>query len=466
MQLTFPKNFWWGAATSGPQSEGRFHKPHANMFDYWYDTQPQDFYEFVGPDTASDFYHSFRADIQLMKAAGLNSLRTSIQWSRLIADFETATPDPDGVRFYNALIDELLANQITPIINLNHFDLPIELYQRYHGWENKHVTDLFAAYAEQCFKLFGDRVTNWFTFNEPLVMVDGQYLSQYQYPKLVDGHKAVQVAYNLSLASAKAIAKYRQLDQHNQGKIGIILNLAPIYPATQEPADLAAAHMADLWVNQLFLGPAIKGQFAPELVAMLRQDGVLWESTPDELALIQAQTIDQLGVNYYQPLRVQRPDVSPDSLMAWRPSKYYRGYQLPGRVMNLDKGWEIYPRGLYDIAITIRDQYDNIPWYVSENGIGVHQEERFLDAEGLINDAYRIKFMAQHLAYLHQGIAAGTNCHGYHVWTPIDCWSWANAYRNRYGLIRNEIHTQTKTLKRSAYWFHDLSQNNGFSLDQ
>ncbi|WP_461218021.1 glycoside hydrolase family 1 protein [Lapidilactobacillus salsurivasis] len=462
MKLTFPDNFWWGAATSGPQSEGRFNKQHVNVFDHWYDITPEDFYNYVGPDTASDFYHGFREDIKLMKEVGLNTVRTSIQWSRLIDDFETASLNPDGVRFYNDVINEFIANGITPVINLHHFDLPVELYDRYGGWESKHVTDLYAKYAEQCFRLFGDRVKNWFTFNEPMVIVDGEYLYQFHYPKIVDGKKAVQVAYNLSLASAKAMAKYRGLDHNNDGKIGIILNLTPAYAASADPADQAAAEMADLWTNKLFLDPAINGHFPEKLVTTLKKDGVLWQATPAELQLIREQTIDQLGVNYYHPFRVQRPEISPDSLTDWMPSKYFNNYEMPGRVMNVDKGWEIYPKALYDIALTVRDDYHNIPWFVSENGMGVSREERFMDANGVVNDDYRIKFMHDHLTWLHKGIEAGSNCFGYHVWTPIDCWSWANAYRNRYGLISTNIHTQVKTIKQSGRWFADASKNNGF----
>ncbi|MFD1410233.1 glycoside hydrolase family 1 protein [Lapidilactobacillus gannanensis] len=464
MQLNFPDNFWWGAATSGPQSEGRFHKSHANVFDYWYDTTPTDFHDFVGPNTASDFYHSFRADIKLMKQVGLNTVRTSIQWTRLIDDFETASLNPDGVRFYNDVIDEFIANGITPIINLHHFDLPVELYQQYGGWESKHVTDLYAKYAEQCFRLFGDRVKNWFTFNEPMVIVEGQYLHQFHYPKIVDGKKAVQVAYNLALASAKAIAKYRSLSKNNDGKIGTILNLTPAYAASDDPADQKAAHIAELWTNKLFLYPAILGHFSEELVELLTKDQVIWQSTPEETELIKHNTIDQLGVNYYHPFRVQRPDISPDSLMDWMPNKYFANYDMPGRVMNVDKGWEIYPKALYDIALNIRDEYHNIPWFVSENGMGVSREERYLNDQGMIDDQYRIKFMKEHLTWLHKGITAGSNCFGYHVWTPIDCWSWANAYRNRYGLIRNDIRTQTKTIKASGHWLAETSKQNGFDI--
>ena len=461
--LTFPKDFWWGAATSGPQSEGRFQKKHANMFDHWYDIEPEVFYDRVGPDMASNFYNSYREDIALMKQTGLNSLRTSIQWTRLIKDLETNEVDPVGVAFYNNVIDEFLSQNIRPIFNLHHFDLPVELYHKYGGWESKKVVDLFVGFAEQCFALFGDRVKDWVTHNEPMVVVDGEYLFQFHYPKLVDGKKAVQVAYNLNLASAKVMAKFREMGQPQAGgRIGTVLNLTPTYAASDAEADQEAARIAELWNNKMFLDPAIKGEFPVELLELLTKDGVLWQSTADELALIKENTVDFIGVNFYHPNRVKTPDIAPNSVGAWMPDRYYDAYQMPGRRMNIDKGWEIYPKAVYDIAINIRDNYGNLPWFVSENGMGVSREERFMDDKGQIQDDYRIDFIKEHLQWLHQGIEEGSNCFGYHLWTPIDCWSWSNAYRNRYGLIANDIHTQIKTIKKSGEWFKTLAENNGF----
>ena len=461
--LTFPKDFWWGAATSGPQSEGRFQKKHANMFDHWYDIEPEVFYDRVGPDMASNFYNSYREDIALMKQTGLNSLRTSIQWTRLIKDLETNEVDPVGVAFYNNVIDEFLSQNIRPIFNLHHFDLPVELYHKYGGWESKKVVDLFVGFAEQCFALFGDRVKDWVTHNEPMVVVDGEYLFQFHYPKLVDGKKAVQVAYNLNLASAKVMAKFREMGQPQAGgRIGTVLNLTPTYAASDAEADQEAARIAELWNNKMFLEPAIKGEFPVELLELLTKDGVLWQSTADELALIKENTVDFIGVNFYHPNRVKTPDIAPNSVGAWMPDRYYDAYQMPGRRMNIDKGWEIYPKAVYDIAINIRDNYGNLPWFVSENGMGVSREERFMDEKGQILDDYRIEFIKEHLQWLHKGIEEGSNCFGYHLWTPIDCWSWSNAYRNRYGLIANDIHTQIKTIKKSGEWFKTLAENNGF----
>ncbi len=467
MKVTFPVDFWWGGATSGPQNEGRFHKPHVNVFDYHYDTKPEDFFRYVGPDVASDFYHLYESDIALFKDLGFNSLRTSIQWTRLIDDLEEGSLNPEGVAYYNRVIDALLAAGIRPIINLHHFDLPIELYERYGGWESKHVVDLFVKFARRAFECFGDRVTDWMTFNEPMVVVEGQYLYGFHYPMLVDGKKAVQVAYNLQLASAKATQAYRQINRNPAGRVTIALNLTPAYPASQSEEDLAAAHFANLFVNRLFLDASVKGHFPEELVAILTKDGVLWESTPEELAIIRDNRVDYIGVNYYHPHRVKAPEISPNSLTVdWMPQRYFNDYQMPGRRMNVDKGWEIYPQALYDIAKNLQDNYDNIPWFVSENGIGVSREERYLDQTGIIQDHYRIQFFSEHLYWLNRAMQEGANCIGYHVWTPVDGWSWLNAYKNRYGLISNDIHTQTRTVKKSGWWFKDLTANHGFEWEE
>ncbi|TLQ09496.1 glycoside hydrolase family 1 protein [Lactococcus cremoris] len=467
IELKFPKDFWWGAATSGPQLEGRFNKKHANIFDYDFEKFPEHFWHGIGPDVASNFYNDFREDIRLMKKAGLNSVRTSIQWSRLIDDLEEGTVNPEAVEFYNAVIDEFLSNGIRPIINLHHFDLPVELLHKYGGWANKQVISFYVKYAEQCFRLFGDRVSDWFTHNEPMVVVEGGYLYQFHYPDLVDGKLAVQVAYNLQLASSLAIQKYREVNQNSDGKIGIILNLSPNYPASQDKEDIAAAHFADLWQNRLFMDASFKGKFPNELVEILTKDGVLWNSTLEELETIKNNKVDMFGVNFYHPNRAQRPHYSPDSLTVdWLPNKYFDDYKMVGARMNVDKGWEIYPQTLYNIAKNIQKNYGNIPWFVSECGIGVSNEDRYLNRDGLIEDDYRIQFVQEHLYWLHKAIDEGANCYGFHLWTPIDCFSWRNSYRNRYGLISVNIHTQKKCLKKSAYFFKNLAEKSILELSE
>lgn len=450
----FPAGFFWGAATSGPQSEGAASKPHKNMFDYWYEKEPEAFFDRVGPEVTSDFYHTYREDLALLKETGMNSLRTSIQWTRLIKDLETGETDADGVRFYNEVIDEMIRNGITPMMNLHHFDLPVELYEKYGGWTSRHVVDLFVKFAKQCFMLFGDRVKYWITFNEPVVIVEGGYLSKFHYPKIVDGKQAVQVLYHLNLASAKAIAAYRETKQ--DGKIGIVLNLTPAYPRSESQGDKAAAEFCNNFYDNSFLYPAIRGEFPQELVSVLERDGVLWKGEPEDAAIIRKNTVDYLGVNYYQPKRVKERENPLSETDGWLPNRYFEDYEMPGRRMNPYRGWEIYPQAIYDIAIRVRDEFGNIPWYVSENGMGVEGEERFLDENGQICDDYRIEFLKEHLSYLHKGMEEGSNCFGYHMWTGIDCWSWTNAYKNRYGFVSLDLKTGKKRMKKSGKWFKEV----------
>jgi len=131
--------------------------------------------------------------------------------------------------------------------------------------------------------------------------------------------------------------------------------------------------------------------------------------------------------------------------------------------MNPYRGWEIYEKGIYDCLINVRDNYRNIPCFISENGMGVEGEERFKNADGLIEDDYRIDFLKGHLAYVHQAIEEGCNVKGYHMWTCMDNWSWTNAYKNRYGLISIDLDNDKKrTIKKSGYWFKEVSDQNGF----
>lgn len=166
-------------------------------------------------------------------------------------------------------------------------------------------------------------------------------------------------------------------------------------------------------------------------------------------------------MNYYQPLRVQAPTNSWKEGEPLTPEHFFAPYDMPGKKMNPHRGWEIYEKGIYDIAINIKENYHNIEWFVTENGMGVEGESAFKD-NGLIQDDYRIEFIEDHLIELHRAIQEGANCKGYMLWTFIDCWSWLNAYKNRYGLVELDLDTQERIVKKSGKWFKKLSDANGF----
>ncbi|TZE80968.1 glycoside hydrolase family 1 protein [Calorimonas adulescens] len=459
MKYQFPEGFWWGSASSAAQMEGASQEggKGSNVWDYWYTQEPNVFYNGVGPQTVTDFYHRYEEDIKLMKEFGHNSFRTSISWSRLIPEGKGEI-NQEAVKFYNNVIDQLIANEIEPFMALFHFDMPWEM-QKIGGFENRDVVEAYKDYAGACFKLFGDRVKYWFTFNEPIVPVEGGYLNQTHYPRKQDFKAAVQVTYNTMIAQAKAIEEYKK--QHQSGKIGVILNLSPVYPRSDNPFDEEAAYIADLFHNRSFLDPSIKGEYPEKLIEIIKRYNLMPDIQPGDKELIRQNTIQILGVNYYSPRRVKAKETLPNPYSPITPEWFYDNYEMPGRKMNPYRGWEIYEKGIYDIMIRIRDEYGDIERYVSENGMGVENEDRFIK-DGMVQDDYRIEFVKEHLKWLYRSIQEGCNVKGYHMWTFIDNWSWLNAFKNRYGFISLDLKTLKRTPKKSAYWFKEMTKNNGF----
>lgn len=448
---------------SGPQSEGWLGKRHENIMDTWYRICRNDFYKGVGPDVASDFLHHFENDFRLMKEIGLNSFRTSIQWTRLIANLETGELDPNGIAFYQAMIRAAKANEIKLIFNLHHFDLPTDLLDRYAGWESRHVVDLFVKYAKTAFQLFKDEIHEWTTFNEPMVMIDGGYLYGYHYPHYKnEGKRAVQVLYHIVLANALVTQAYHQLDP--EGKIGIIVNVTPAYPRSDRKEDQEAARFFDLFHWRSFLDASIHGHFPDELVEILRKDGVLWKAEAKDESLLSLNRSDFIGINYYHPTRVQATEGQ--IFENWLPDQYYAHYDWPEKRVDPYKDWEIFPKALYDIAKEMTKRYPKTPWFVSETGIGVHDEGRFRNKDGVIEDLYRINFYKEHLFWLHKAIKEGASCFGFHTWAALDCWSWNNAYKNRYGFIEVDLNDQTRTIKKSGRWYRQVSLENGFEIEE
>ncbi|MFB3161946.1 glycoside hydrolase family 1 protein [Neobacillus sp. 179-J 1A1 HS] len=461
IKYSFPEGFWWGSAASATQTEGAadVDGKGKNIWDYWYEIEPNRFFDGVGPANTSQFYYKYQEDIKLMKEIGHNSFRMSISWSRLIPK-GTGEVNPKAIEFYNNVINEFINNGIEPFVGLFHFDMPMEL-QKIGGWESREVVAAYEAFAKTCFELFGDRVKKWFTHNEPIVPVEGGYLYDFHYPNVVDFKKAVQVGYHTMLSSAKAIKAYRELKQ--DGKIGIVLNLTPSYPRSQNPADIKASVIADAFFNRSFLDPSVKGEFPQELLQILKEEGLMPVIEDGDLDIIKNNTVDILGVNYYQPRRVKAKENLPNPEAPFMPERFFDNNVMPGRKMNPHRGWEIYEKGIYDILINLKENYGNIECFISENGMGVEGEEKFRDGNGIIQDDYRIEFIREHLKWVSKAIEEGSNVKGYHLWTFMDNWSWTNAYKNRYGFVSVNLNKDgERTIKKSGHWFKTVSDNNGF----
>lgn len=460
---SFPEGFFWGAAASGPQTEGVTNKRHRSIWDSWFADSPERFYQHVGPEQVCDTYHRYKQDVALMKQTGFNSFRTSIQWSRLIADFETGEPCEDAVRFYHAYFDEMISNGIEPMVNLYHFDMPEALQTQYGGFESAHVTELFRLFARTAFRLFGHKVKYWTTFNEPIVPVEGGYLYDFHYPCKKDGRLAAQVAFNIMLSHAKAVQCFREMAL--PGEIGVVLNLTPTYTRSDSEEDKKAAWYADLLFNRSFLDPLVRHQFPKELCEILATNACLPSICAEDVALITSAHIDFLGVNYYVPRRVKARE-SEYALDYFTPEVYFENYVDPqGRFNPYRDNNEILPEAIYDIAQNIQQNYGNIKWYLAEIGIAMDVDsEGPVQADGLIDDRFRTALMEEHLIQLHRAIAEGANCFGVHQWTFIDNWSWINAFKRRYGFYRLDLATGERQMKRHGVWFRELARSNQFTV--
>lgn len=463
--IAIPQDFILGAAASAWQTEGWSGKKEGqdSWIDLWYKNDRHVWHNGFGPAVATDFINRFREDVALMKQAGLTHYRTSINWSRFLTDYENATVDEEYAAYYDALFDEMHRQGIEPMICLEHYELPGVLLETYGGWASKHVVELFVRYAEKVFERYHAKVTRWFTFNEPIVVQTRVYLDALRWPYEQNTHTWMQWNHHKVLATAKVVKHFHEKGYH--GTVGCILNPEVTYPRSQAPHDVRAAECYDLFYNRVFLDPFVHGRYPQELFTLLEQHQVQWEYTVEELAIIAENTVDELGINLYYPHRVKAPSRAWHPETPFHPAWYYEPFELPGRRMNKSRGWEIYPRIIYDMAMRIKNEYRNIPWFVAESGMGVENEAQFRNRDGVIEDNYRIDFISEHLYYTLLAREEGANCHGYMLWAFTDNVSPMNAFKNRYGLIEIDLeNNRARRAKKSASWFRQLRDERKLTL--
>lgn len=463
VSIPIPEGFILGAAASAWQTEGwSGKKPGQDSYlDVWYKNNRQVWHNGYGPAVATDFINRFQEDVALMKQSGLSHYRTSINWSRFLTDYEQVIVDEEYAAYIDRLLDEMLRQGIEPMLCLEHYELPAVLLEKYGGWGSKQVVELFVLYAEKVFERFAGKVTRWFTFNEPIVVQTRVYLDAIRWPFEQNTAKWMQWNHHKNLATAKVVQLFRQKGYAQRGgSVGVILNPEVTYARSGAEHDVKAANIYDLFYNRVFLDPAIKGQYPAELLALLEKHQIHFEYTESELAIIFKNTVDEVGINLYYPHRVKAPSREWNKETPFHPAYYYEHFELPGRRMNKSRGWEIYPKIIYDMAMRIKNDYGNIPWFVAENGMGIENEGQFKNTEGEIQDDYRIEFIAEHLYWTLRAKEDGANCHGYMLWAFTDNVSPMNAFKNRYGLIEIDLdNNRHRRQKKSSRWFNTLSES-------
>jgi beta-glucosidase len=447
-RIRFPDGFLWGVATSAYQIEG---SPLADG------AGPSIWHRFAHTpgrirngdtgDVACNHYRRYLEDLDLMRELGVTAYRFSISWSRILPQGVGAV-NARGVGFYSRLIDCLLERDIRPFVTLYHWDLPAALDER-RGWLNPDSVHWFSAYARVAFEAFGDRVPMWATLNEPLVVADAGYLRGVHAPGRHSLAETASVSHHLLCAHGTAVQLHRSI---GRGRIGLVVNLEPKDPASQDSADLAAAERADAYANRQYLDPIFLGRY-PEAMRVIF--GEAWPKFPDrDLALIR-QPIDFLGINYYTR-RVVRHDEAAAPLRA-------SAVPAPGRASTA-RGWEVYPEGLVRVLCGVRKRYGEIPLYITENGAAFEEPARA--AGGVVDDPLRVRYLRDHLAAAHESLRLGVDLRGYFVWSLLDNFEWNHGYSMRFGLFHVDYDTQKRTPKASAHFYREVIRTNGGAVGE
>ncbi len=449
----FPDDFLWGAATSAHQIEG---SPTADgagrsMWHRFSHTPGNTWLDQTG-DVACDHYRRYKDDVAIMAELGLNAYRFSVAWGRIYPQ-GTGSINKKGVDFYSRLVDELLTKEIKPNVTLYHWDLPEALDDR-GGWLNRDIADWFSDYAVTMFDALGDRVERWSTLNEPWVVTDGGYLSGVLAPGHSNLFEAPIATHNLLRAHGSAVERFRSTNAATKGKIGLVVNLEPKYPASQSPEDLDAVQRADAYMNRQYLDPVFLGKYPDELRDIF---GGAWpEWSDDDMRLIK-QPIDFLGVNYYTR-RVERnhPDYLP-----------LRTKHVPQpQHIETDTKWEVFPEALTKVLLWVNERYGDgkLPIYITENGAAFYDPPHTID--GRIDDPLRVDYYRQHLRAAHEAMTKGVNLRGYYAWSLLDNYEWAHGYSKRFGIVHVDYSTQQRTIKSSGRYYSSVIRSKGKILSE
>ncbi|MFI7464173.1 GH1 family beta-glucosidase [Nonomuraea sp. NPDC049646] len=455
--MKFPAEFVWGAATASYQIEGAV-KEDGRGRSIW-DTFSHTPGKVAGGDTgdvACDHYHRYQDDVALMRELRLRAYRFSVAWPRVQP--EGAGPiNPRGLAFYDKLVDELLAAEISPYVTLYHWDLPQAL-EDHGGWTNRDTAYRFADYAQAVHDRLGDRVTHWATLNEPWVSAFLGYGNGVHAPGRRDPGQAMRAAHHLLLGHGLAARRLRAAGARS---IMLVVNSAPVLTPAQvnDPAavageaDAAAAERVHALLTRQFLDPAIHGRYPEEVLAAAARNGGTAHVHDGDLELINA-PIDLVGVNYYNPCVVESgPGLPADA--AWPGSDGVRFTTADAPVTAM--GWPIVPDGLSRLLVRLSKDYPQVGLMVTENGAAFDD----LVEDGRVHDDERVAYLDGHLRELHRAVEAGADLRGYLVWSLLDNFEWAEGYRRRFGIVHVDYATQTRVPKDSALWYRDVISRNG-----
>ncbi len=440
LPVSFPAHFLWGAATAAYQVEGAA-REDGRALSIWdqFSATPGKVFQGDTGEIAIDQYHRYPADVALIKSLGLGAYRFSISWSRVIPQ-GTGDLNQAGLDYYDRLVDTLLAEGVTPVATLYHWDLPLALHER-GGWVKRDTAYAYADYAEVMARCLGDRVNMWLTHNEPWCVAYLGYGSGEHAPGLKDWSVVGTVSHHVLLSHGLAVPRLRA-NLRPEAQVGITLNFTPGYAADNQPVTLARTEQA-LREDRWFVEPLFRGTYPEGLFADLHTDHPPIQEGDMEII---STPIDFLGVNNYTRTLFQASeDGSQGVVVDPVPGSSYTAMH-----------WEVYPQGLRNLLVWLHEEYAPPALYITENG------SAFLDewdgSSDTVHDPQRLAYLRDHLQAVGEAIEQGAPVKGYFVWSLMDNFEWAHGYSKRFGIVYVDYPTQRRVLKDSARWYASFIQ--------
>lgn len=439
---TFPKEFFWGVATAAYQIEGAWNEDGKgeSIWDRFSHTVGKVKGGETG-DVACDSYHRYKEDIELAKRMNLNSYRFSISWPR-IQPTGSGKPNPKGVDYYKRLTDALLEAKIRPLVTLYHWDLPQALEDA-GGWPNRDLAARFAEYADIMGRALADRVTHWCIFNEPWVFTMLGYAWGIHAPARKNFEDFLKASHVVNIAQGQAFRALKAVSGKLQ--VGSAFSVSHCQPITSSEADRQAANRAHALGNIWFIEPALKGQYPAAFVGPnpLEQMGV----RAGDMEIVRA-PLDFLGINYYRRTMISAkpPGTGEDATGVHAED----GHEGP----LTDFAWEVWPDGFYELLMRLTREYNKPVMEVTENGCSYLDGP---DEHGRVPDERRITFLRGYLGAMGRAMKDGANIRGYHCWSLMDNFEWAEGYAQRFGLAYVDFRRQKRTIKDSGKWYANVA---------
>jgi beta-glucosidase len=430
-----PPGFRFGTSTAAYQIEGAASEDGKGP-SIWdtFTKQPGRILDGSSGDVACDHYHRWEEDVALMRELGTQGYRFSISWPRVVPD-GSGEVNKAGLAFYDRLVDSLLDAGIEPMVTLYHWDLPQGL-QDDGGWLNRVTIDRFAEYAGIVGEALADRVTHWIPLNEPNVVTMLGYGTGKHAPGWKLTFDALPVAHHLVVAHGRAAIALRAA---GASSIGCANNHSPIWPASDQDADVGAAKLFDALWNGVYLEAMLLGRYPMDLMPLMEEI-----AEPGDFATMR-QPLDFYGINYYNPLRIA---AAPEDAELPFEFRELLGYPTTGF------GWPIVPDALREWLIMFRARYRAAlpPIVITESGCSYPDTV----ADGEVDDQQRIDYHEAHLQAIATAIQRGVDIRGYYAWSLLDNFEWAEGYTQRFGLVHVDYDTQVRTRKKSFSWYREL----------